>query len=569
MKKRKSKKTRVYLPFIVIFVGFAIIGIRLFQLQVIEHEKYVSLAQRARMRVVDISPERGAIYDANMVPLGVNVKSFSLYASPARISNPEVLAEKLAYFSIGENAASILAKLQRDAVFVWVARKISFEDKLHIENLNLEGLGFIEEKKRFYPQAELMSHILGWVGVDNQGLSGLEYYFEDTLQGEKGRISLKRDARGYYIPFTRDALQEVIPGEDLVLTIDSKVQSVVEQELARTLKETNAQSVEAIFINPQTGAIIAMANKPDYESNYWWNYSAFERRNRGVQFMFEPGSSFKVITAAALLEEQLISPEEKIYCDASLRFGRYTITDWKKFNQELSFAEIMYHSSNIGVIKAAQRMQKDVFYRYITEFGFGQITGIDLPGEAKGLLRAVNTWQLTDFPCISMGQGIAVTPLQMVVALSAVVNGGKLMRPFVVKGVCDSEGKLIYENEPHVVRHVISEETSVVLSEILYQVVKQGTAKRTEIRGYKIGGKTGTAQVPSPHGGGYLQGKYIASFMGFAPVGNPEIVGIVVIKEPMGAYYGGEIAVPVFEKILSRILPLLGIMPEEELWVKN
>ncbi|MBE0478621.1 hypothetical protein IBX65_05820 [Candidatus Aerophobetes bacterium] len=569
MKKRNNRKVRIHLPFLIIFLGFGIIGLRLFQLQVIEHEKYKSLAERARVRVVDISPERGIIYDVNIKPVSVNINSFSLYASPGRISHPEQAAENLALILEGEDKDSVLSKLKRDAVFVWIARKISVEDKRKIEKLNLEGFGFIEEKKRLYPEGELTSHILGWAGIDNQGLSGIEYYYEDKLRGEEGTVLLKRDARGYYIPFTRNALREVVPGQDLVLTIDSKVQSIVEQELSRALKETGAQSVEAIFMHPHTGEIIALANKPDYDPNYWSNYATYERRNRAVQFMYEPGSTFKVFTAAALLEEKLISLEEKIYCDAFLRFGSYTITDWKEFNKEMSFAEIIYNSSSVGMIKAAQRMEKDTFHRYISNFGFGKETGIDLPGEAKGLVKPVNSWYLTDLPCISTGQGIAVTPLQMVVALSAVVNGGNLLRPFVVKGIRDFEGNIIEKNEPYIIRRVISEETSITLREILGYVVKEGTAKKAEVRGYTIGGKTGTAQIPSPQGRGYLQGKYTASFMGFAPVGNPQIAGIVVIKEPAGAYYGGDVAAPVFGRILFRILPLLGIMPQEELWVRK
>jgi len=568
MMRKNKRKVRIYLPFMLIFIGFGIIELRLFQLQVVEHKKYKDLAQEEQLRVVNISPERGVIYDGNLEPVVVNVNSFSLYASPKKVSDPKGAAQKLSSI-LKEDAASILSKLKKGRVFVWIARKLSVEDKRKIEELNLDGFGFIEEKKRLYPERKLMSHVLGWVGIDNQGLAGVEYFYDNELQGEAGKVLLRRDALGHYIPFTQDTLKKAVPGYDAVLTIDSKIQSIVEQELSRALKETGARSVEAVFMNPNTGEIIALVNEPGYDPNYWQNFSFYERRNRVVQFIYEPGSTFKVVTSAVLLEENLVSPEDKIYCNASLQFGDHTITDWTKFNRKMSFAEIVYNSSDIGIIKAAQRMEKGTFYRYIRNFGFGEQTGIDLPGEAKGLVKPVGRWYLTDFPCISIGQGVGVTPLQMVVALSATINGGNLLRPFVVRSIRNSEGEIIRYNKPYIRRKVISEETSRVLRDILGYVVKKGTGKRAGIEGYTIGGKTGTAQIPSPNGGGYLRGKYIASFMGFAPVDAPKIAGIVVIKEPTGAYYGGEVAAPVFGRILSRILPTLGVLPKGELWVKK
>ena len=322
-------------------------------------------------------------------------------------------------------------------------------------------------------------------------------------------------------------------------------------------------------MDPHTGEILALASKPDYDPNQWQDYGAYERRNRIIQSIYEPGSTFKVITSAVLLEEDLIDPEEKIFCSASIRFGYHTITDWTAFNREMDFTEIVYNSSDVGMIKAAQRMDKHTFHKYITQFGFGTKTGVDLPGEAKGLVKPPKRWYLTDFPCISIGHGIAVTPLQMVVALSAVINGGSLLRPFVVKSIRTGENEIILGKEPYLIRKVISEETSRTLREILGYVVQKGTGKKSGVKGYTVGGKTGTAQIPSPDGRGYVSGKYVASFMGFAPVAAPKIAGIVVVKEPAGAYYGGEIAAPVFGKILSRILPSLDVLPEHTLWVKR
>ncbi len=567
-KKNNNRKIRIYFPFILLFVSFGIIELRLIQLQIVEHEKYAKLAQKEQVRVVNTSPERGIIYDRHLKPLAINVTSYSLYALPKRISDPEKVAGKLSSL-IDEEKDLILSLLKKDKSFVWVNRKLPFEVKERIEKLNLEGLDFVEEKKRFYPEKRLASHILGWVGVDNQGLGGVEYYYEKELRGKAGSILLRRDALGYTIPYTQTILKKTIPGKSLVLTIDSKIQSIVEEEISRAINRTGAKSGEAIFMDPQTGEILALVNKPDYNPNIYWDFSSYARKNRAIQHLYEPGSTFKVITSAALLEEGLIDLKDKIYCSASIRFGSHTITDWKEFNRKMSFMEIISNSSDIGTIKAAQRMNKEIFYKYIKSFGFGEKTGIDLPGEARGIVKPPNKWYLTDFPCISIGQGIAVTPLQMVTALCAAINGGYLLQPHVVKSILNQEGKVVQEIKPKVIRKVISSDTSLKLKEALEKVVDNGTGKKAWIRGYTIGGKTGTAQIPSLNGRGYIPGKYIASFMGFAPVGDPKIAGIVVIKEPTGVYWGGEIAAPVFRNILSRILPLLGVLPERERWVKG
>lgn len=568
MRRKNSRKIRIYLPFALLFVGFGIVELRLFHIQIMEHQKYARLSQKEQIRVIETSPDRGIIYDRKLDPLAINVASYSLYASPSRISHPEKTARRLSSI-LNMDKENILVDLRKDRNFVWIKRKLSFEIKEKIKKLNLNGMGFIEEKERFYPEKKLACHILGWVGVDSQGLAGVEYYYNKILEGEKGKILLKRDALGHAIPFTQSTLEESVPGKNLVLTIDSQIQSIVQNEISRTVREKGAKSGEAVFINPQTGEVLALVSAPGYDPNKYQNYSSFTRNNRAIQHIYEPGSTFKVITSATLLEEGLVELDDKIYCDASIQFGDHTITDWTDFNRKMNFVEIMYNSSDVGMIKAAQRMDKHTFYEYITKFGFGETTGIDLPGESKGIVKRPENWYLTDFPCISIGQGIAVTPLQMVTALSAAINGGLLMRPHVVNSILNQKGEVIRKFEPQVIRRVISRETSANLRETLGKVVEKGTGMRAEVKGYTIGGKTGTAQIPSPNGRGYIPGKYIASFMGFAPVGDPKIAGIVVIKDPAGAYYGGEVAAPVFGDILSRILPLLDVLPRGERWVKN
>ena len=562
-----KRKIRISLPFIFVFFAFGLIEYRLFQLQIIQHQQFVKKAKREQIRVIDILPERGIIYDKNFKPLAMNVSSYSLYAHPGKILEPQALAESLCPI-LKTDKSFILKRLKKDRVFVWLARKLSLKEKRKIENLKLSGIGFVEEEKRFYPQRELASHILGFVGVDNQGLSGIEYYYNDKLKGEKGRLLLREDALGHNIPFTEVVLKKMVPGESIVLTINSTVQSIVEQELSLALEKTKAVSVEALFINPQTGEIIALANKPDYDPNNYSRYSSYAIRNRVVQSLYEPGSTFKVITASALLNKGVMDVGSKIYCSEFLRVANHTFSDWKRFEKEMSFAQVIYNSSDIGTIKAALKMGEKTFYHYITLFGFGKRTGIDLPGEAKGIVRPPSRWSRIDLPCISIGQGIAVTPLQMVVALCSVVNGGKLLRPYVVKSILNSNGKIVWQNHPVVVRKVISSSTSKKMREILKGVVREGTGKKSQVEGYSIGGKTGTAQIPSLEKRGYFPNKYIASFMGFAPVGNPKIAGIVLVKEPAGVYWGGEVAAPVFGKILQRILPYLNILPKEEKWVQ-
>ena len=543
-----------------LLVGFGIIEIRVFLLQIMS-EKYASLAQGDHIKTVDLFPERGIIYDRNLEKLAINIPSYSLYARPREISHPEEVAGKLSPI-LEMKESSLIEQLKKEKVFLWLKRKLPLIKKEMIEALALEGIGFIEETDRFYPQKELASHLLGFTGIDNQGLAGVELYYGEELRGQRGSYWVREDVLGYEISFTRRIIRNLVPGKDIVLTIDNIIQSIVEKEISLALEETEARSVEALFMNPQTGEILALANKPDYDPNHYSDFSPFFRRNRVVHSIYEPGSTFKPVTASAILEEGLITMEESIYCEGTIKIASHTFHDWKPFNQYFTLAEILQNSSSIGMIKLASRMDKEIFSEYLHLFGFGEKTGIDLPAEAKGIVRAVSSWSLTDLPAISIGQAIAITPLQMVTAFSALVNGGELLKPYLVKYILNAEGKRIKENKPTVLRRVISPSTSVQIKEFLEQVVEKGTGRRAKIEGYSIGGKTGTAQIPALTGRGYIPNKYISSFIGFTPVASPGIVGIVIIKEPTGAYYGGEIAAPVFQRIMKRVLPYLNILPK-------
>jgi len=561
--KKRDHRARIYLPFFLLFMALIILEGRLYDLQILNHQKFFRQASKGQTKSIKISPKRGSIYDRNLEKLAVNIPSYSLYARPGKISHSKKVARKLSPI-VRMKVSSLTKKLRQKKVFVWLKRKLSLAQKKRIEALGLKGIGFVEESKRFYPQGELASSLLGFAGVDNQGLAGVELSYNSELQGEAGHFWIKEDALGYEIPLAKDTLQALVPGKNLVLTLDNVIQSMVEQELSLTLKKTKAKSVEAFFMDPQTGEILALANKPDYDPNYYSNYSLLTRKNRVVQSLYEPGSSFKPFTVSALLQEGLTDLDEKIYCGESIRVANHLFHDWKNFDQNLSFIQIVQNSSNVGVIKLTSRMKKEKFYEYIRLFGFGSRTRVDLPGEGKGIVRSPSDWALTDLPAISIGQGIAVTPVQMVTALSALINGGKLLKPYVVKYVSSSDGKIIKENRPLVIRRVCSESLSQTMKSLLEGVVEEGTGKRARVTGYSLGGKTGTAQIPASNGRGYLPNKYIASFMGFAPVDSPRIAGIVIIKEPTGAYYGGEVAAPLFRRIMKRVLPYLNILPQKE-----
>ncbi|MCD6232292.1 PASTA domain-containing protein [Candidatus Aerophobetes bacterium] len=561
---KKNRRIRIYLPFILLFFILGVIEVRLYHLQILCHSEFAEQSRKEQENIISVLPERGIIYDRNREKLAINIPSYSLYASPPKVSHPEEVAKRLSSI-LKMESSEILKRLRKEKSFVWIKRKLSLAEKKKIEEFSFEGLGFIEEVKRFYPEKNLASHLLGFVGVDNQGLEGLEYFYDEKLRGKKGYFLVEEDALGFTVPFTTKVIQPPSPGKDIILTIDARIQSIVEEEISRVFKLTAAKSVEALFMDPQTGEILALACKPDYDPNFFSHYSSSVRINRVIQSLYEPGSTFKCFTAAALLEEGLVNLEENIPCDGPLCIADHTFYDWKKFEGDLSFIQVMQDSSDIGMIRVAKRLNEELFYKYIRLFGFGRKTGIDFPGEGKGIVRPPAQWSLIDFPCISIGQGIAVTPLQMVTAFCALINGGRLLRPYLVKYISTPEGKVVEVNKPQMIEKVISSSTSQKIRKILKEVVEGGTGMKAQVRGYSLAGKTGTAQIPASDRRGYLPDKYIASFIGFAPADSPEIAGIVIVKEPAGVYWGGEVAAPLFGQILKRVLPYLNILPEESL----
>ncbi len=536
---------------------------RLVWIQFIRSEYYQEEALKQRMREVQVEPKRGIIFDRNKKELAVSASADSVFAVPAEIKNAHKTAEALAEV-VDMEVVYLETLLSKKQSFVWIKRKIDDKNSQKIRSLDLDGIGLTEESKRFYPNGTLAAQILGFAGIDSQGLDGLELYYDQYLRGAPGWIVAERDATGRKIP---QGEQKYLPpknGNDVILTIDEVIQYITERELSKAMQETQAKSGTAIVMDPKTGGILALANYPTYDPNHFGKYPQTSWRNASISNSYEPGSTFKTITAAAALEEGKTTINDHFFCSGSIKVGPDRIKcSHTEGHGSQSFADIVKNSCNPGFVTVGQRLGKDVFGKYIKAFGFGEKTGIDLPGEAKGIVRPPEQLRPIDVATNSIGQGIAVTPIQLAVAVSAVANNGKLMQPHLLKEVRSPDEKVIKKVTPTIVRQVISQETAKTLCETLAGVVtKNGTGRNAVIEGYKIAGKTGTAQKPGPHGG-YAPGKYVGSFVGFVPADDPRLTVLVSIDEPKGAYYGGTVAAPVVREIMRDSLQYLGIPPSE------
>ncbi|WP_227767114.1 stage V sporulation protein D [Zhaonella formicivorans] len=546
--------------------------LRLGWLQFVRGEELQEKAVVNRLRQVPVEAKRGVIYDRNGKELAVSISTDSVGAFPAEVKHADAknpgTAEKIA-----AQLASILDMPQdkvyqlitKNSSFVWVKRKIGFEAGPKIKQLELPGIEVYEESQRYYPNGTLAAHILGFAGIDNQGLEGLEVTYDEELRGKRGKIVIEFDATGRAIP---EAVHKYIPpvdGHNLVLTIDETIQYIVERELDRVMAEKQAKSATIIVMDPKTGGILALGSRPTYNPNNYKEFPQQNWRNIATSNAYEPGSTFKIITAAAAMEEAVVKPEDRFYDPGYIKVGKETIKCWRSYKPHgsQSFVEGVQNSCNPVFVELGLRLEekeKGLFYDYVKAFGFGQKTGIQLRGEAKGIMIPEEKLKLINVATIAMGQSIAVTPLQLVRAVSAVANGGKLMQPQLVKEIRDKDGNLVEAIEPVVEKQVLSEQTAKKLAEILEGVVSEGTGRNAYIPGFRVGGKTGTAQKPGP--GGYMQGKYVASFIGLAPVNDPQVVALVVVDEPQGVYYGGQVAAPVFKRVVEDTLRYLGVTPQ-------
>ena len=556
MKNDNSLAQRVYVLIAVMGFWAIVIGARLFFLHVVHSADYRQRAERQQQRTLEVSPRRGVIYDRNGNELAVSVKVDSVFAVPDEIEDLHATAKTLSPL-VGVSKNDLIEKLDSPRSFVWVKRKVSAAQGAALRKAKLPGIYFQKEDMRYYPKRELASHVLGYVDIDEKGLGGLEYRYNDSIRGEAGRVLIMTDARGRSF---NSIEQPVAPGANLVTTIDQNIQYIVEKEIAATAEKTHAKGISIIVMDPRTGEVLAMGNYPTFNPNQYAKYSPQAWINRALSHNYEPGSTFKIVTAASVFEEGLADPAELIDCQNGVItvFGR-VIHDWKRFGL-LSVKQIMQNSSDVGAIKLALRLGDERFADHIARLGFGKSTNVDLPGEEHGLARPASRWTKSSVGSIAMGQEISVTALQTVRMVSAVANGGILYQPYVVKRVQHPEKGILSETEPHGER-AISAETAAKLQDMLEAVVTDGTAKSSKLDGYTAAGKTGTAQKIDETGR-YSATKYVASFAGFAPAVNPAISMIVMIDEPVGAHHGGDVAAPVFKRIAEQVLRYMSLPPD-------
>src|SRR2546422_441761 len=530
---------------------------RLGYLQLFRHSEFMARAQRQQQRVIEITPKRGAIYDRNMHPLAMSIPVDSAFAVPAELGDQE-LAARLLSGVLGIPREVLEARLESSHSFVWIARKLPPDKKEAVEALNLKGVYFQKENQRIYPKRDLASHVLGFVDLDEKGLGGIEYELDGQIRGKSEKIIVMADARQRWFD-GGEAQRE--RGANVILTLDEKIQYIAERELAAAIAKTHAIAGTVMVMNPNTGEILALANWPKFNPNAVKEVPAEARMNRAVTALYEPGSTFKLITLAAAFDQGITRPGEVFDCEnGAVYVAGHRIRDHKPFGM-LNVADILAQSSDVGAIKIALRLGAPKFYDYIRAFGFGQPTGVDMPGESKGLLRRLDNWSAVSIGSISMGQEVGVTPIQLISAVSAIANGGMLYKPHVVaelkRGdrVLTAEGALAH-SEP---RRVIRPETAATLRRLMEGVVLNGTGKLAHLDGWTAAGKTGSAQKIDPATGRYSRTQLIASFTGFAPVSNPAVTILVSLDSPVGQREGGQVAAPVFKRIAEQILPYLDV----------
>lgn len=545
-----------------LMLGFAIVLFRLFNLQVLQAADLTAKADRQHRKAVVVEGNRGTIYDRHGKVLAMNMDVPSVFGVPATLSNPSGVARDVAQV-LRVKAADIERKLRQDRSFVWLGRKLDPEQGRRLERLGLDGIGVVMEGRRFYPKGLLLSHVLGFAGMDSQGLEGVERRYEAYLRGEKQTVVLQRDALGRTI-FPRGPTGEgPAPGHDVTLTIDEVIQYIAEKELENAMAASRAKGGTVVVMEPNTGAVLAFALRPGFDPNQMRDIPPERWRNRALTDTYEPGSTMKLVLAAAALEEKVMDPGTPVYGEEGRLVVADTVIHDHDKNGWMTFAQVIQRSSNIGAVKTAFALGDERLYRYLRAFGFGERSEIDLPGETPGLVKEPSDWGRRSLASMAIGQEIGITPLQLVTAISAVANGGWLMRPYVVSEVRDASGRIVAHTAPLVRRRPITPQTAQTLATILEGVVTKGTGTRAAVQGYRVAGKTGTAQKIDPNTGAYSPTLFVGSFVGFVPVQEPRLAIVVVIDEPVGESWGGVVAAPVFRRIAEQALPYLGISSGE------
>jgi cell division protein FtsI (penicillin-binding protein 3) len=543
----------VFAAFFVVTAG------RAFYLQVLQKDRLVKLAEKQHQRIVPLTPGRGGIYDRNNAPLAVSIEMDSCYAETRNLESLPDAAARLAPI-LGCSVPELAAKLKASRNFVWLARRMPPEQAQKVRDLDLDGIGFVKESKRFYPNSEVAAHVVGFTGMDPGGLDGVEKKYDSTILGNTGYLVTERDALGRDIDLKKgSAAKSGSKGNNVVLTLDKNIQYITEKELAKAVEKNGAKAGTAIVMEPDTGRVLALANYPSFNPNSYFKYGQGALRNRAVADGFEPGSTFKIFLVASALENHVIRPGDYFNCEnGSYNLSGRTIHDTHPY-ASLSVADVLKYSSNIGAAKIGSRLGSERLYAALAGFGFGSRTDIDLPGETGGMLRPQAKWYPIDLATISFGQGVTASALQITTAVSAVANGGNLMKPYLVDRIADDDGNVLTQFSPQVKRRVISPETAKIVARMLEGVVDEGgTGTGAAVDGYRVAGKTGTAQKVDAATHGYSR-KRIGSFVGFVPLDHPRLTILVVIDEPSTSPYGGVVAAPAFAAIAQQSLCYLKV----------
>lgn len=579
---RSSKKRLRFVLVVALIIVIALI-FRLFHIQVVRSEELKRGALEQWTKSIDIKSNRGVIYDRNGKKLAISTTAYTVWATPAEIKDKEETAKILAE-QLDLNEEQIFEKITKNVGVEKIKQWITREEANELRKLDIRGITIVDDSKRFYPFGNFASYILGFTDIDNNGLYGVERTYDEYLSGLPGKWITTTDATNQQMPYDGETIYDAKDGLSVVLTIDETIQHFAENAASKALVETQSKNISVIVMEPDTGDILAMANKPDYDPNEprtplneqekqsWANLTQDQLqqewfdmwRNFSINDIYEPGSTFKIITAAAALEEGVATLDTHYFCNGFIRDipgETLKCASWYNPHGSQTFSEAVQNSCNVAFVNMARDLGKEKLHEYIKAFGFGETSGIDLLGEQAGLFRSVEVMKEVDLAVMSYGHGISVTPLQMVNGFTTLANGGNLMKPRIVKHLVDHEGEVVENFEPEIRRKVLSEETTKIMNDILEKVVLEGTGSRAYVPGYRVGGKTGTAQKIRD-GGGYSAGKYIGSFGAIAPADDPKIAILVIVDEPVGVYYGGSTAAPIAQEVIKDTLNYLEIRTE-------
>jgi cell division protein FtsI (penicillin-binding protein 3) len=544
---------------VVLALALLAVAGQLVRIQVIDGPSYAARAAEQRTREVTLSPERGFILDREGEVLAETVPARTVYAVPRTIVDKEAVVRAIVG-ALGGDEADYLETLSRDSTYAFIARKADTARAGALEALDIEGLGFHDDSRRVYPSNELACQVLGFVGVDDEGLSGLELFYNDLLAGEPGRLIGERDRTGRPIPGGVTFEEEAVDGKDIVLTVDKDIQYQAQVALSEAVEQWGAAAGSVLVMDPTNGEILAMASMPQFNPNRFGASPADAFRNRPIADTYEPGSTIKSLTAAAAIDAGLFTPDSMFELPPTITVGGRTIGEaHPRPAANWSLTEIVTKSSNVGSVKLGQALGPERLYEYFSRFGLTEKTGVDYPGEVRGALPSVENWSASSIATIPFGQGISVTSLQLARALAAIANGGELVTPHFLKSVPDAPELALSWPK----KRAIPEGTAAQMRTVLADVITEGTGSAAAVAGYTVAGKTGTSQKARTDGrSGYAQGKYVASFSGFLPAEDPRVLIVVILDEPSGSIYGGTVAAPVFSRVGAFAVEHLKIPPQ-------